>query len=102
MKIDEKQVTFPKTLSVKYVGKIIEETATHLTLEGENEDSYLKIFTPFRGVAKLLLFENDKWIDAENSSSVSNFDFLHLDLEIFQLYLPEMKQTLREQKNDFS
>ena len=80
MKIDEKQVTFPKTLSVKYAGKIIEETATHLTLEGENEDSYLKIFTPFRGVAKLLLFENDKWIDAENSSSVSNFDFSSLGL----------------------
>ena len=80
MKIDEKQVTFPKTLSVKYAGKIIEETATHLTLEGENEDSYLKIFTPFRGVAKLLLFENDTWIDAENSSSVSNFDFYSLGL----------------------
>ena len=53
MKIEEKRVTFPKTLSVKYAGKIVEETATHLTLEGEDEDSYLKIFTPFRGVAKL-------------------------------------------------
>jgi len=80
MKIEEKRVTFPKTLSVKYAGKIVEETATHLTLEGENEDSYLKIFTPFRGVAKLLLFENDKWVDAENSSAVSNFDFSSLGL----------------------
>ena len=81
MKIEEKRVTFPKTLSVKYAGKIVEETATHLTLEGEDEDSYLKIFTPFRGVAKLLLFENDKWVDAENSSGVSNFDFSSLGLE---------------------
>ena len=81
MKIEEKRVTFPKTLSVKYVGKIVEETSTHLTLEGEDEDSYLKIFTPFRGVAKLLLFENDKWIDAESSSAVSNFDLSSLGLE---------------------
>ena len=80
MKIEEKRVTFPKTLSVKYAGKIVEETAVNLTLEGEDEDSYLKIFTPFRGVAKLLLFENDKWVDAENSSAVSNFDFYSLGL----------------------
>ena len=80
MKIEEKRVTFPKTLLVKYAGKIVEETATNLTLEGEDEDSYLKIFTPFRGVAKLLLFENDKWVDAENSSAVSNFDFSSLEL----------------------
>ena len=81
MKIEEKRVTFPKTLSVKYAGKIVEETATHLTLEGEDEDSYLKIFTPFRGVAKLLLFENDKWVDAESSAAVSNFDLSSLGLE---------------------
>ena len=80
MKIEDKQVTFPKSLSVKYAGKIVEETDTHLTLEGEDEDSYLKIFTPFRGVAKLLLFENDKWIDAESSSAVSNFDLSSLGL----------------------
>ena len=43
MKIEEKRVTFPKTLLVKYAGKIVEETATNLTLEGEDEDSYLKI-----------------------------------------------------------
>jgi hypothetical protein len=78
--LKKKKITFPKNLTVKYAGKIVEETATHLTLEGETEDSYLKIFTPFRGVAKLLLFENDKWIDAENSSSVSNFDFSSLGL----------------------
>ena len=60
MKIEEKKVTFPKSLSVKYAGKIVEETDTHLTLEGEDEESYLKIFNPFRGVAKLLMFENDQ------------------------------------------
>ena len=67
-------------VAVMYAGKIVEETAAHLTLVGEDEDSYLKIFTPFRGVAKLLLFENDKWVDAENSSAVSNFDFSSLGL----------------------
>jgi len=80
MKIEDKRVTFPKSLSVKYDGKIVEETGTHLTLEGEDEDSFLKIYSPFRGVAKLLLFENDQWVDAETSSSVSNFDLSSLGL----------------------
>ena len=81
MKIDDKRVTFPKSLSVKYAGKIVEETETHLTLEGEDEESYLKIFTPFRGVAKLVLYENDRWVDAETLSSISNFDFSSLGLD---------------------
>ncbi|MBS1255363.1 MAG: hypothetical protein MAG581_01164 [Deltaproteobacteria bacterium] len=81
MKIDDKQVTFPKSLSVKYSGKIVDETETHLTLEGEDEESYLKIFTPFRGVAKLILYENDRWMDAETLSSISNFDFSSLGLD---------------------
>ena len=80
MKIEDRRVTFPKTIAVKYAGKIVKETDTHLTLEGEDEDSYLKIFTPFRGVAKLLLFENDKWVDAESSAAVSNFDLSSLGL----------------------
>ena len=80
MKIEDKRVTFPKSLSVKYAGKIVEETDTHLTLEGEDEDSFLKIYSPFRGVAKLLLFENDQWVDAETSSAISNFDLSSLGL----------------------
>ena len=80
MKIEDKRVTFPKSLSVKYAGKIVEETDTHFTLEGEDEDSFLKIYSPFRGVAKLLMFENDKWVDAETSSAISNFDFSSLGL----------------------
>ena len=73
MKIEDKRVTFPKSLSVKYAGKIVEETETHLTLEGEDEDSYLKIFTPFRGVAKLVLYENDRWVDADISQGNTKF-----------------------------
>ena len=81
MKIEDKRITFPKSLSVKFAGKIIEETETHLTLEGEDEESYLKIFTPFRGVAKLVLYENDCWVDAETLSSIDNFDFSSLGLD---------------------
>ena len=81
MKIDNKRVTFPKSLSVKYSGKVVEETDTNVTIEGENEESYLKIFTPFRGVAKLVLFENDRWVDAETHSSIANFDFSSLGLD---------------------
>ena len=81
MKIEKKRVTFPKILKVKYDGKIVEESETHITLEGEGEDSYLKIFNPFRGVAKLILFENDCWVDAETSTAASNFDFSSLGLD---------------------
>ena len=92
MKIAEKKVTFPKSLSVKYVGKIVEETDTHITLEGEDEESYLKIFNPFRGVAKLLMFENDQWVDAETASAVSNFDLSSLGLGDLSS-LPDGDQT---------
>ena len=80
MKIEDKRVTFPKSLSVKYAGKMVEETDTHLTLEWEDEGSFLKIYSPFRWVAKLLMFENDKWVDAETSSAISNFDLSSLGL----------------------
>ena len=92
MKIAEKKVTFPKSLSVKYAGKIVEETDTHITIEGEDEESYLKIFNPFRGVAKLLMFENDQWVDAETSSAVSNFDLSSLGLGDLSS-LPDSDQT---------
>lgn len=78
MKIEDKQITFPKTLKVKYSGKIIQETDTEITIEGEDEDSYFKIYSPFRGIAKLLLFENNKWSDAASGSS--DFDFSSLGL----------------------
>jgi len=81
MKIEEKRVTFPKSLKVKYAGKVVDESKTHITLEGEGDDSYLKIFSPFRGVAKLILFENNCWVDAETSSSTSSFDFSSLGLD---------------------
>jgi len=94
MKIDDKRVTFPKSLSVKYSGKVVEETETHLTIEGEDEESYLKIFSPFRGVAKLVLYENDRWVDAETLSSIDNFDFSSLGLDNMpDLSLDSQKDT---------
>ncbi|MDP7047014.1 MAG: hypothetical protein QGF14_07810 [SAR324 cluster bacterium] len=98
MKIEEKKVTFPKSLSVKYAGKIVEETDTHLTLEGEDEESYLKIFNPFRGVAKLLMFENDQWVDAETSAAVSNFDFSSLGLGDLSALSPDDQTESQESK----
>ena len=96
MKIEDKRITFPKSLSVKFAGKIIEETETHLTLEGEDEESYLKIFTPFRGVAKLVLYENDRWVDAETLSSIDNFDFSSLGLD----KIPDMSLDVKEDSKD--
>ena len=99
MKIEDKLVTFPKSLSVKYAGKLIEETETHLTLEGEDEDSYLKIFTPFRGVAKLVLFENDRWVDAETHSSITNFDFSSLGLDTMSDLSLDGEKDTTDKKN---
>ena len=79
MKIEGNRLIFPKTLNVKYAGKLIEETETEITLEGEDEESYLKIYSPFRGIAKLILFENQRWVDAESGSA--HFDFSSLGLE---------------------
>ena len=98
MKIDDKRVTFPKSLSVKYAGKVVEETETHLTLEGEDEESYLKIFTPFRGVAKLVLYENDRWVDAETLSSIANFDFSSLGLDNIPDFSLEGENDAKDKK----
>ena len=99
MKIEDKRVTFPKSLSVKYAGKIVEETDTHITLEGEDEESYLKIFTPFRGVAKLVLFENDRWVDAETHSSIANFDFSSLGLDTMPDLSLDSDKDSKDKKN---
>ena len=99
MKIKDKRVTFPKSLSVKYAGKIVEETDTHLTLEAEGEESYLKIFTPFRGVAKLVLYENDRWVDAETLSSIANFDFSSLGLDNIPDLPLEVDEDTKGKKN---
>ena len=98
MKIDEKKVTLPKTLSLKFEGKIVSESDTQLTIEGEGEDSYIKIFNPFRGVAKLLLFENERWVDAENFNDISNFDFSSLGLDNISTSPPKEKKVSKKSK----
>ena len=81
MKIDGKQLTFPDSIPVKYSAKLIKEVDGEITIEAENEDSYLKVFTPFRGVAKLYVFENERWVDAETSQPFSGFDLSALGLD---------------------
>ena len=98
MKIEEKKVTLPKSLNVKFEGKIVEESDTQLTIEGEGEDSYIKIFNPFRGVAKLLLFENDRWVDSETLNDISNFDFSSLGLDNFSTSSPEENKVSKKSK----
>lgn len=80
MKTDGKQITFSKELSVKYSGKIIRETDQEITIEGEDEDSYVKVYTPFRGVAQLFLFENETWQNTTKSTpSFGGMDFSSFD-----------------------
>ncbi len=80
MKIDGNRLTFAKTLEAKYSGKLVEETDTEITIEGEDEDSYFKLYSPFRGVEKLLLFENGRWADANSGGGSAPFDFSSLNL----------------------
>ena len=61
--------------------KLIKEVDGEITIEAENEESYLKVFTPFRGVAKLYVFENECWVDAETSQPFSGFDLTALGLD---------------------
>ncbi len=98
MKIDDKKVTLPKNLSVKFEGKIVSESDTQLTIEGEDEDSYIKIFNPFRGVAKLLIFENERWVDAETFNDISNFDFSSLGLDNISTSSPKDKEVSKKSK----
>lgn len=83
MRMDGKQLTFSRELPVKYSARLLAETEDELTIEAEDEESYLKIFTPFRGVAKLYVFENDHWVDAETSMPFSGLDLASLGLENF-------------------
>ncbi len=88
IKVKKKKVIFSKSLDVKYSGKLVKETQKEITLEGEDEDSYLKIYNPFHRVAKLLLFEGGTWVDAETSSSVGDLDLAALGLDKLDLAKP--------------
>ena len=65
IKVKKKRITFSKDLDVKFSGKQIKETEKEITLEGEDEESYLKIYNPFHRVAKLILYEDNTWVEFE-------------------------------------
>ena len=85
IKVKKKKITISKDLDVKYSGKLVNETKQEITIEGENDESYLKIYNPFRRIAKLVLFEGDTWVDADTSSKIGNLDLAQLGLEKFDL-----------------
>ena len=74
IKVKKEKITFSKDLDVKYSGKLVKETDKEITLEGEDEESYLKIYNPFHRVAKLILYEGDTWVDADTSSKIGDLD----------------------------
>ena len=81
----KKRITFSKDLDVKFSGKQIKETENEITLEGEDEESYLKIYNPFHRVAKLILYEDDTWVDAESMDKIGDLDLSDLGLEKLDL-----------------
>ena len=85
IKVKKKRITFSKKLDVKFSGKQVKENDSEITIEGEDEESYLKIYNPFHRVAKLILFEEDTWVDADNMNKIGDLDFSELGLENLDL-----------------
>jgi len=85
IKVKKKRISFSKDLNVKFSGKQIKETKTEITIEGEDEESYLKIYNPFHRVAKLILYEGDTWVDAESMNKIGDLDLSELGLENLDL-----------------
>ena len=81
IKVNKKRITFSKELDVKFSGKQVKENDREITIEGEDEESYLKIYNPFHRVAKLILFEGDTWVDADNMNKIGDLDLSELGLE---------------------
>ena len=85
IKVKKKRITFSKDLDVKFSGKPIKETETEITIEGEDEESYLKIYNPYHRVAKLILYEGDTWVDSESMNKIGDLDLSELGLENLDL-----------------
>ena len=85
IKVKKKRITFSKELHVKFSGKQVKENDSEITIEGEDEESYLKIYNPFHRVAKLILFEGDTWVDADNMNKIGDLDLTQLGLENLDL-----------------
>jgi hypothetical protein len=85
IKVKKKRITFSKDLEVKFSGKQIKETEKEITLEGEDEESYLKIYNPFHRVAKLILYEDNTWVDADSMNKIGDLDLSELGLEKLDL-----------------
>ena len=74
MDTDAKLLHFPKSLWVEHRGVQVSERAETVTVEGENEDSYLKVFNAFGRVLKLYTFEGGRWIDADTGGTPGPLD----------------------------
>ena len=81
IKVKKKRITFSKELDVKFSGKQVKENEREITIEGEDEESYLKIYNPFHRVSKLILFEGESWVDADNMNKIGDLDLSELGLE---------------------
>jgi hypothetical protein len=81
IKVKKKRITFSRELDVKFSGKQIHENDCEITIEGEDEESYLKIYNPFHNVAKLILFEGETWVDADNMNKIEDLNISELGLE---------------------
>lgn len=78
IRIDGAKITVPKSDRILYSGTVTKETETEVVLKGEEDSSYVKVLSPFRGIEKLIVFEEGAWVDSETSAALSDFDLSSL------------------------
>lgn len=69
-----KKLSYSKTLWADHGGVRVKEGKETITVEGVDEDSFVKIFSHFGRVLKLYTFENGGWVDVETGAVPTDFD----------------------------
>ncbi len=69
-----KKLRYSKTLWADYGGVRAKEEKDVVSVEGVDEDSYVKILNHFGRVLKLYTFENGEWLDLETGAAPATLD----------------------------
>ena len=69
-----KKLRYSKTLWADYGGVRATEEKDLVSVEGVDEDSYVKVFNHFGRVLKLYTFENGEWLDLETGAAPAALD----------------------------
>jgi hypothetical protein len=74
MEVKGKKLQFARTLWVQFGGVKAHEGKDTVSIEGVDDESYLKVFNHFGRVHKLFTFEDGKWIDTDTGAEPTGLD----------------------------